>query len=56
MTDQPDEIPNGFAIPVTYNDIDGVEATRTDAGADYVAPAIYSKEQLRRLREERDDD
>lgn len=51
MTDHPDEIPDGFAVPVTYNEIDGVEATRSPDAIAYVAPAIYSKEQLRQLRE-----
>ncbi|SUA03104.1 Uncharacterised protein [Mycolicibacterium fortuitum] len=56
MPDHPDEIPDGFAVPVTYNEIDGVEATRGPDVIAYVAPAIHSKEQLRRQREERGDD
>lgn len=55
MTNQhDDEIPDGFGVPVSYNEIGDVEATRCAEPVNYVVPAIYSKEELRKQREERD--
>lgn len=52
MTDQHDYIPEGLNIAVSYNEIDGVGATRTTEVVDYVASAIHSVEQLRRERDQ----
>ncbi|MFG1931312.1 hypothetical protein ACGFK1_11725 [Mycobacterium sp. NPDC048908] len=53
MTDNETPAPHGFCVPVTYNEIDGVPATKTTQTAFYVAEPI-TRESIERRRRERE--